>query len=56
AQLGTEDLSEARFGVQLMAAGLRFDLAGTKGLTKFSPRSGIIFGVTKDIKTFTPVQ
>lgn len=56
AQLGTEDISEARFGMQLMAAGLRFDLAGTKGLTKFSPRSGIIFGVTKDIKTFTPVQ
>lgn len=56
AQLGTEDLSEARFGVQLMAAGLRFDLAGTKGLTKFSPRSGVIFGITKDIKTFTPVQ
>lgn len=56
AQLGTEDLSEARFGIQLMAAGLRFDLAGTKGLTKFSPRSGIIFGLTKDIKAFTPAQ
>ncbi|MBI4850674.1 MAG: hypothetical protein HY819_02490 [Acidobacteria bacterium] len=56
AQLGTEDISEARFGVQLMAAGLRFDLAGTKGLTKFSPRSGIIFGLTKDIKSFTPAQ
>jgi len=56
AQLGTEDLSQARFGIQLMAAGLRFDLAGTKGLTDFSPKSGIIFGVTKDIKAFTPVR
>lgn len=55
-QLGTEDQSQARFGIQLMAAGLKFDVAGTKGLTRFSPRSGVIFGITKDIKTFTPVQ
>jgi hypothetical protein len=55
-QVGTEDISQARFGVQIYAAGLRFDLAGTKGLTDFSPRSGIIFGFTKDFKAFTPVQ
>ena len=36
--------------------GSLFDLAGTKGLTKFSPHSGVIFGITKDIKAFTPVQ
>jgi hypothetical protein len=56
AQVGTEDISQARFGIQLMAAGLKFDVAGTKGLTKFSARSGVIFGITKDIKAFSPVQ
>lgn len=56
AQIGTEDFSQARFGVQLMAAGLHFDVAGTKGLTRFSPQSGVIFGISKDFKAFTPVQ
>lgn len=56
AQIGTEDVSEARFGVQIFAAGLRFDLAGSKGLTEFSPKSGVIFGLTKDIKAFTPIK
>ncbi len=56
APVGTEDFSEARFGAQINAGGLRFDLAGTKGLTKFSPHSGVIFGFTKDIKVFTPIQ
>lgn len=55
-QIGTEDISQARFGIQVLAAGLRWDLAGVKGLTDFSPRSGIVFGVTKDFKAFTPVK
>lgn len=49
--LGTESQSEARMGVQVKASGLRFDFAGIAGLTNFSPRSGVTFGVTYD----TPV-
>jgi hypothetical protein len=55
-QLGTEDRSEARLGLQVDAAGLRWDAAGTFGLTRWSPQTGIVFGVTYDIKdTFEPV-
>ena len=57
APLGTEALSEARLGVQVRGAGLRFDFAGIKGLSEFSPRSGVTFGVTYDTPTvFTPVK
>jgi len=53
---GTEDESEARLGFQLRAAGLVWDAAGTFGLTKFSPKTGITFGFTYDAKTFTPTK
>lgn len=57
APLGTEALSEARLGLQVRGAGLRFDFAGIKGLTDFSPRSGVTFGVTYDTPTvFAPVK
>jgi hypothetical protein len=56
APIGTEDFSQARFGVQVYAAGLRWDMAGVKGLTDFSPRSGFVFGITKDFKAFTPAK
>src|SRR5438094_2224598 len=46
--LGTESQGEARIGMQVRASGLRFDLAGIKGLTNFSPHSGITVGVTYD--------
>src|SRR5207237_5525258 len=36
--LGTESQGEARLGLQLRASGLRFDIAGIAGLTRFSPR------------------
>jgi hypothetical protein len=53
--LGTESQSEARFGMQIRATGLRFDLAGIKGLGSFSPRSGVTVGVTYDSPSlFTP--
>jgi hypothetical protein len=55
--VGTEDRSEARIGIQVDAAGLRWDAAGTFGLTRWSPRTGLVFGVTYDIKdTFEPVK
>lgn len=44
--LGTESLSEARFGAQVKASRLRFDTAAIFGLTKYSPRTGVYFGVT----------
>jgi hypothetical protein len=46
APLGTEAQSEARLGLQIKTSGLRFDIAGMGGLSEFSPRSGVIFGVT----------
>jgi hypothetical protein len=56
APIGTENRSEARVGLQVDAVGLRWDAAGTFGLTRWSPRTGVVFGVTYDIKsTFEPV-
>src|SRR6266576_2880188 len=55
--LGTESQGEARLGMQVRASGLRFDFAGIKGLTSFSPRSGITVGVTYDTPSiFTPAK
>jgi hypothetical protein len=55
--LGTESQSEARLGMQIKASGLRFDFAGIAGLTDFSPRSGVTFGVTYDTPSvFTPAR
>ena len=55
--LGTESQSEARIGMQIKASGLRFDFAGIAGLTDFSPRSGVTFGVTYDSPVvFAPVK
>lgn len=57
APLGTEAQSEARLGMQIRGAGLRFDFAGIAGLTDFSPRSGVTFGVTYDTPTvFAPAK
>jgi hypothetical protein len=57
APLGTESQSEARLGMQIKAAGLRFDFAGIAGLTDFSARSGVTFGVTYDTPVvFAPVR
>jgi len=55
--LGTESQSEARLGMQIRASGLRFDFAGIKGLTDFSPNSGVTIGVTYDSPTvFAPAR
>ncbi|MBA3320877.1 MAG: hypothetical protein H0T45_05450 [Pyrinomonadaceae bacterium] len=57
APFGTEPLSEARLGLQVKSSGLRFDVAGIAGLTDFSPRTGLTFGVTYDSPSlFTPVK
>ena len=55
--LGTESQGEARLGMQIRASGLRFDFAGIKGLTRFSPNSGVTVGVTYDTPSiFTPAK
>ncbi len=46
APIGTESVGQFRIGTQIKASGLRFDTAAAFGLTKFSPRTGVIFGVT----------
>src|SRR6185295_7794032 len=43
---GTESEGEARFGARISAAGLIWDVAGITGLNRYSPRSGVTFGVT----------
>ncbi len=50
--LGTESRSQFRLGLQLQAVGLRWDIAATAGLVRLSPRSGIVFGVTKQFESF----
>jgi hypothetical protein len=55
--LGTESYGEARLGMQIRASGLRFDFAGIKGLTSFSPNSGFTVGITYDTPAvFAPVK
>jgi hypothetical protein len=57
APLGTESVGQFRIGTQIKASGLRFDTAAAVGLTKFSPRSGVIFGVTYLTPSiFTPAK
>lgn len=57
APLGTESQSEFRIGAQIKASDLRFDAAAIIGLTKYSPRSGVVFGVTyQSPSIFTPAK
>jgi hypothetical protein len=57
APLGTESQGQFRVGTQIKASGLRFDTAAIFGLTKYSPRTGVTFGVTyQSPKIFTPAQ
>lgn len=55
APLGTESVGQFRVGTQIKASGLRFDTAAIFGLTKYSPRSGITFGVTYLSPVFIPI-
>jgi hypothetical protein len=52
APLGTESVGQFRIGTQIKASGLRFDTAAVFGLTRFSPRTGITFGVTYQSPAF----
>lgn len=46
APIGTESQGQFRIGAQFRASGLRFDTAAAFGITRNTPRTGIIFGVT----------
>ena len=52
ALIGTESRSQARFGLQILAGGLTWDVAGVAGLTSRDAKTGLTFGVSKDIKLF----
>lgn len=57
APLGTESIGQFRIGTQIKASNLRFDTAAAFGLTKFSPRTGVIVGVTyQSPSIFTPAR
>jgi hypothetical protein len=57
APLGTGSVGQFRIGTQVRASGLRFDAAAAFGLTKFSPKTGVIFGVTYQTPTiFAPAK
>lgn len=53
--LGTESIGQFRLGTQIRASGIRFDTAAIFGLTRYSPRTGITFGVTYESPVFIPV-
>lgn len=57
APLGTESVGQFRIGTQIRASNLRFDTAAIFGLTRFSPRTGLTFGITYESPSiFTPAQ
>ena len=55
APIGTESVGQIRVGTQIKASGLRFDTAAVFGITKYSPRTGVIFGVTYVSPSILPI-
>jgi hypothetical protein len=49
--IGTEEQSLLRFGAQIEAAGLHWDVGGLVGFLDTDPSTGVLFGVTKDFRT-----
>ncbi len=56
APLGTESDGAARIGARIRAAGLIWDVSGSKGLYKNSAKSGISFGVSYEASLFQPAK
>jgi len=52
ALIGTQSTGQARLGLQIVAGGFTWDLAGIRGLNKFDARSGFTFGISKDFRLF----
>ncbi|NOT64335.1 MAG: hypothetical protein HOP19_29305 [Acidobacteria bacterium] len=53
---GTESDGAARFGARIKAGGLLWDVAGIRGLSNFSERSGVTFGITYQADVFSPIN
>jgi len=53
--LGTESVGQFRLGTQITSGPLRFDAAGLLGITRYSPKSGFLVGVTYKSEPFIPV-
>jgi hypothetical protein len=51
-RIGNENKSQARAGIQFRAGGIRWDLGGVAGLTRYDPKSGIIIGATYEFQVF----
>jgi len=47
---GTESRSQVRLGMQIRTIGVRWDIAGTAGVTRLDPRGGVVFGLTKEFR------
>lgn len=50
--VGTESRSQGRFGLQILAGGFQWDVAGIAGISKSSPRAGFTFGISRDFRWF----
>jgi hypothetical protein len=53
--LGTESVGQFRLGTQITTGSLRFDAAGMLGITRYSPKSGFLVGVTYKSEPFLPM-
>jgi hypothetical protein len=51
-RLGNENHSQARFGAQILAGGLRWDLAAIAGLKRLDADTGVAIGVTYEFQAF----
>jgi len=49
---GAEDRGQVRLGLQIQAAGGRWDIAGTAGTTPWDHRLGLVFGFTKEFQVW----
>jgi hypothetical protein len=47
---GTESRAQIRLGMQIRTGRIRWDVAGTAGLTHLDPRGGVVFGMTKEFR------
>jgi hypothetical protein len=47
---GTESRGQVRLGMQIRTGGVRWDVAGTRGITERDARGGLVFGLTKEFR------
>jgi hypothetical protein len=47
---GSESRGQVRLGMQVRTGTVRWDVAGTAGVTHLDPRGGVVFGLTKEFQ------